>query len=153
MEGGDARRQALERVLELTVLLGEDMQRGLAAHGLTTARAHLLWELAERGPSTQQALAAALGVSPRNVTGLVDGLESTAHVRRRPHPGDRRATLVTLTEHGARVAGALREGRDQLAELLFADLPEATSTGLLVGLDAVLERLRRALAEGDGGPR
>src|SRR5918993_821261 len=91
---------ALDQVLELVVLLNEDMTRSLARIGLTSARAHVLWELHHRGPTTQRVLADALQVSPRNVTGLVDGLVETGFVTREPHPGDRRATLVSFTEHG-----------------------------------------------------
>jgi DNA-binding MarR family transcriptional regulator len=68
---------ALDRVLELTVLVGRDMTAGLARLGLTEARAHLLWELLARGPCTQRALASALHVTPRAITALVDGLAET----------------------------------------------------------------------------
>lgn len=96
----DARHEAaLDQVFELTVLLAEDMNASFERDGLTPARAHLLWVLQERCPSTQQALADALRVSPRNVTGLVDGLEESGLVVRR-HPTDRRATLVAFTPGG-----------------------------------------------------
>jgi DNA-binding MarR family transcriptional regulator len=138
---------ALDRVLEVTVLLGEDMAQALARDGLTGPRAHLLWELHRRGPSTQQTLATALGVTPRNVTGLVDGLVATGFVTREAHPTDRRATLVTFTEHGARIADGFVQGRAALAELLFAGMPDRVFAGLVEGLDIVLDRLRDALAE------
>lgn len=138
---------ALGRVLELTVLLGEDMAQALARDGLTGPRAHLLWELQQRGPSTQQTLATALGVTPRNVTGLVDGLVATGFVTREGHPTDRRATLVTFTDHGARTAEGFVQGRADLAELLFAGMPARVFAGLVEGLDIVLDRLRAALAE------
>lgn len=137
---------AFDRVLELTVLLNADMERGLAAQGLTPARAHLVWELQHRGPCTQQTLAGALGVTPRNITALVDGLVATGFVTREPHPTDRRAAHVTLTDHGRRVADGLVDGRAQAADQLFGDLPEPVLTGLVDGLDVVLDRLRAALA-------
>lgn len=37
-----------------------------------------------------------LGITPRNVTKLVDELEAEDLVRRLPHPSDQRATLVEL---------------------------------------------------------
>ncbi len=40
---------------------------------------------------TQRALADALQVTPRNVTGLVDALADSGFVERAPHPTDRRA--------------------------------------------------------------
>ena len=93
---------ALDRVFELVVLLTDDMTQSLGRQGLTTARAHLLWELRRSGPCTQQSLATAMGVSARNITGLVDGLVAAGFVSRQAHPTDRRATLVTFTELGVR---------------------------------------------------
>jgi DNA-binding MarR family transcriptional regulator len=120
---------------------------------LTAPRAHLLWELQQRGPSTQQALAVALGVTPRNVTGLVDGLATTGFVTRQPHPTDRRATLVTFTEHGAAVAEGFERGRAELADLLFTEMADDLFAAFVEGLDVVLDRLRAALAAAGEGAR
>lgn len=144
---------ALGQVLELTTLLSADMERGLTARGLTPSRAHLLWELQRLGPSTQQVLAGALDVSPRNVTSLVDGLVATGFVTREAHPTDRRAALVTLTEHGARVAKGFVQERAAVADLLFTGIPDEVFTGMVSGLDIVLDRLRAALAEAEENGR
>jgi DNA-binding MarR family transcriptional regulator len=99
--------EALDRVLELAAVLQTDTVRSLARNGLTPARAHVLWELQHRGPLPQRALAEALRGSACNVTGLVDALEETGFVTREPHPIDRRTTLASFTEAGARTAVAL----------------------------------------------
>jgi DNA-binding MarR family transcriptional regulator len=144
----EAATAALDRVLELVVLLDEDMTRGLAGYGLTTARAHLVWVLHRRGPSTQRALADALKVSARNITGLVDGLVATGYVTREPHPTDRRATLVSLTEHGASTLAEMDHGHRELAGLLFGGMPAQQFDGFVGGLDHVLDRLRAGLRAG-----
>lgn len=149
----DRHGAALEQLLELTVLLNDDMTRSLERDGLTVSRAHLLWELHHRGPSTQRVLAEALSVSPRNITGLVDGLVATGFVTRQPHPTDRRATLVTFTERGARMARQLEDGRGQFAELLFAGLTDKQLAGLVDGMATVLTRLREALGQPAGKRR
>lgn len=136
------RTEALDLVLELTVLLGEDMRRGLAELGLTESRTHLLWILATTGPCTQRVLADALGVAPRTVTSLVDALVETGFVTREPHPSDRRATLVTLTPHGTEVAASLQAGQAELAGQLFGDLEPAAYDAFLVGLGATVAKLR-----------
>jgi DNA-binding MarR family transcriptional regulator len=138
--------ERLDRILELTVVLGRDMTEQLEGMGLTEARAHLIWELGRRGPCKQQALAEALGVSPRAITALVDGLVPTGFVTREPHPTDRRATQVTLTAHGQATAEALVDSHRELARQLFADVPADQLDcfdNVLVGL---LERLRRIVA-------
>jgi DNA-binding MarR family transcriptional regulator len=138
---------ALDRVLEVAVLVNEDMNRSLAERGLTEARTHLVWLLHAQGPATQRELADALRVSPRNVTGLVDALEETGFARRTPHPTDRRATVVELTAQGQSAADRLVEEQTEFARLLFERMPRATFDGLVTGLDAVLARLRPAVEE------
>jgi DNA-binding MarR family transcriptional regulator len=132
----------LDQVLEVALLINQDMNSSLGDLGLTPARTHLLWELFHRGPSTQRVLADALGVTPRNVTGLVDGLEETGYLTRQPHPLDRRATLVTLTDHGTDVMTQMQKGQEHFARLLFADLSDPELEALRQGLTHVLDRLR-----------
>ena len=129
----------------LAVLLNDDMTRDLERRGLTRSRAHVVWEIRHRGPSTQQTLARALRVSPRAITGLVDALVVSGFVTREPHPDDRRATLVTFTRHGEKTAKQLERDHVEFARKLFADLPETTYRGFSRGLDAVLNRLRELL--------
>ena len=142
MAGVERWTNALDRVLELVVVIGDDMTRGLARDGLTTSRATLLYELRRSGPVTQRELARALGVSARTITGLVDGLVAGNFVTREPHPTDRRAFLVTFTEHGTRTVEALEQGQRQFAELLFGDLTDERLDGFVAGLEHVLGRLR-----------
>lgn len=136
----------LDRILELTVLLGRDMADFLDREGLTESRVHLLWQLAQRGPCTQATLAADLRVTPRTVTALVDGLVATGFVTREPHPSDRRATLVTFTRQGHATAQALLEDHRRLARELFAGLPGNAFDSFDTGLLHVLARLRDLLA-------
>jgi DNA-binding MarR family transcriptional regulator len=136
----------LDRILELTVLLGRDMADFLAREGLTESRVHLLWQLQQRGPCTQRTLAADLGVTPRTITALVDGLVATGFVTREPHPSDRRATLVTFTEHGQATARALLDDHRRLARQLFAAMPDDVFDSFDTGLLQVVTRLRGVLA-------
>lgn len=133
---------ALGQLLELAVLLNEDMAASLPRDGLTPSRAHLLWEVAQRGPSTQRVLAEALAVSPRNVTGLVDALVETGFVTREPHPADRRAKVVTFTAKGSAAVDRMATEHAEFARLLFDDMSVTRLRGLTAGLDEVLSRLR-----------
>jgi DNA-binding MarR family transcriptional regulator len=137
---------ALDRLLELTVLLEQDMTRDLGASGLTPARTHALWLVDAIGPCTQRALADALQVTPRNVTGLVDGLVDTGFVRRDPHPDDRRALLVSLTARGEATIARLKAGREELAGQLFGPVPDPRLRVLVGELDELLGRLRTLVA-------
>ena len=145
--------QVFDRLLEISVLLHADMARSFAGTGLTTSRVRLLWELRRLGPSTQQALASALQVSPRNVTGLVDALESHGYLERHPHPTDRRAVQVTLTDLGERTMAAMESDREQAAAALTADLSEAELDQFGRALGTVADRLRRLVDAPDASER
>jgi DNA-binding MarR family transcriptional regulator len=74
---------------------------GRSCGGLSYTRLRLLEALHCGGPAIMRELGVRLGVSPRNMTAMVDALEDARLVARRPHPTDRRATLVELSPAGA----------------------------------------------------
>jgi DNA-binding MarR family transcriptional regulator len=137
----------LDRVLRLAQLVQADLARFEREEGLTTPRVHVLWVLGQAGPSTQQALARALEVTPRNITGLVDGLVASGHVTREPHPTDRRATLVTPTERGRETIAGLTSSHDDLARRLFGDVPPARLATFDEVLTATAERFAELMEE------
>jgi DNA-binding MarR family transcriptional regulator len=137
----DSYSAALDRLLLLTVMLNDDMQRGLASQGLTPSRTSLLWTLRRIGPCSQKAIAAAMQISPRTVTGLVDGLVTTGFVTREPDPSDRRAVLVTFTPKGAAAVDSLVAQQREFGRQLFAAMPADRLDGLVAGLDDVLGTL------------
>lgn len=132
-----------DRLLEIALLIQDDLASSFADTGLTTARTHLLWVLHHAGPSNQQTLAAALSVSPRNVTGLVDALEAGGFVERRPHPSDRRATLVTLTDRGTQATAGMVRDRQAVAAQLVEGFADDRLGRLGTDLDAIAERLQQ----------
>ena len=58
----------------------------------------------------------------RTITGLVDALAAGGLATRKPHPSDRRATLVTLTADGQRLTAKLKRDYRTLARALFAQM-------------------------------
>jgi DNA-binding MarR family transcriptional regulator len=139
---GTLANSALERLFELAVLLVDAMDKGLGERGLTRARAELIWRLSQQGAMTQRALSQVLQCTPRNVTGLVDALETSGLVARQPHPTDRRATLVALTEQGQRAAMDWQAGYQGVGTLLFADLDAGELARFVTTVDLLLQRLR-----------
>jgi DNA-binding MarR family transcriptional regulator len=111
--------------------------------GVSTARARLLGSLHCAGPRIMCDLGDELGVTPRNVTTLVDGLEAEGLVRRAAHPTDRRATVVELTARGLKVADKLLGPFHEQMVGLFRDLPERDRRELLRLIEALLAGLRR----------
>ena len=140
-------RGAIDRLMQLSMLISSDLGRYETESGLTAARIHLLWELGVRGPSTQQRLAASMDVTPRNVTGLVDGLVASGHVTREPHPTDRRATLVTPTPRGLAVIKDNQRSYADLAEQLFGDLDGQRLADFSAVLDETIARFAALMEE------
>lgn len=71
-----------------------------------------------------------LGIRSASATTLVDRLEAAGHVRRAPHPSDRRRQTVEVTEHAtAEVLTHLRPLLDRIDEAAAALTPaEAEAT-------------------------
>jgi len=94
-----------------------EMQARLEAHftelaaqyGLTAVQAKVLLLLQADGAMTMRTIAGQLQYDASNLTGVVDRLEELGAVRRQPHPHDRRAKGVLLTESGQRTRKAFWE--------------------------------------------
>jgi DNA-binding MarR family transcriptional regulator len=136
----------LDRLLEISELFQKDMARAFDGTPLTTARIRLLWELQHSGPSTQRALATSLGVSPRNITGLVDALEAGGYVTRSPHPSDRRATIVSLAASAQEMMREMQREHAELSATLLDAVDAADRAALERGVDAIAGRLRELIA-------
>lgn len=131
----------LDRLLQIGDLFQKDMARAFEGTGLTTARVHLLWVLRHAGPSTQQALARLCEVSPRNITGLVDALEASGHVRRAPHPSDRRAFLVELTASATETMAQMDKEHAELNRTLLESVAPADRDAVERGITAIANNL------------
>ena len=140
----------LDQLLEVVALMERDMDVELSARGLTQARTHVLWVLRDDRPVHQRVLADAVGVTPRTMTGLVDGLEATGFVTRTPDPDDRRAVHVTLTAKGREAAEWLASSHAELATTLFGQMSPARYRCFAAGLTEVRDRLTAAIAAGGG---
>jgi DNA-binding MarR family transcriptional regulator len=136
---------ALSRLMLASVMIADDIERGLAERGLTRARATALWEILHREPVTQRELADALKVTPRNVTTLVDAMEKTGFVRRKDHPTDRRATIVDLTPKGRKAVSRMKVEARAFAHDLFGALCASELRQFVGTLDRVIARLEQLL--------
>ena len=110
--------------------------------GVSYARMRLLGALHCGGPKIMSGLSDDLGVTRRNVTALVDALEEENLVRRRPHPTDRRSTVVELTEEGGRTMDTLYDRHRRAVAELFAGLTPGERGELIRLLGLLREGLR-----------
>ncbi|MCC2277676.1 MarR family transcriptional regulator [Streptomyces sp. ET3-23] len=115
---------------EIADALGTLLKRGTRAHlygrltkGLGEAVDEttypVLSGLARTGSCSAADLAGEIGLDRSGVTRRATRLEEAGLLRREPHPDDRRATLLALTETGQRVVQTTRQ---RLATLIEASL-------------------------------
>src|SRR5690349_25021892 len=83
--------------------LRERSQQTLAPWDITPSHLRALRTLRRHGTLRLPELSDPPQIAPRSTTEVMDALDARDLVRRRAEPGDRRATLVDVTEHGASV--------------------------------------------------
>jgi DNA-binding MarR family transcriptional regulator len=95
-----------------------------ASHGLSAAQWRLLGQLLREGPSTQNALAALLGVEPISVSRLLDRMEQGGWLRREAHPEDRRARIVVASDKARAVAPDAKQAIEAVYDEALAGLSD-----------------------------
>lgn len=115
--------------------LRERSQETLAPWDITPAHLRALRTLRRHGTMRLSELSDHLHIAPRSTTEVVDALEARDLVRRRADPGDRRATLVEVTDDGGSVLDAIRGSE---AERVFSRLTPADRSQLA----RILRKLR-----------
>jgi DNA-binding MarR family transcriptional regulator len=83
-----------------------------------------------------------LQLHPTSVTNIVDRLQADGLVRRTPHPTDRRATLVEITEAGAALRDAATKSVTSIDFGLTGLTPEQETQ-----LTELLGKVRRAAGD------
>jgi DNA-binding MarR family transcriptional regulator len=93
---------------------------------------------------TMGALSARLMVTSGNVTGLVNGMEKDGLVVRRPHPADRRSTLIGATDAGRALFARMAPAHAEWIEQTMAGLDRAEAAQLWRALGQLKDSARGA---------
>jgi DNA-binding MarR family transcriptional regulator len=112
-----------------------------AALGVPPGQLSALSVLVFGGERTIAQLAEAEQVTSPTMTRIVDGLEQALLAERRPHPQDRRATIVRATRKGRRL---MERGRQRRVDLITS-LLEPLSDEDLSTVDQAIAALAKAL--------
>jgi len=115
---------------------------GRASNGLSYARLRLLQALHCHGPAIMRDLGSELGTSPRNMTAMVDALEQARLVARRPHPTDRRATIIELSPQGAREAEESLGAQLDAISTIFAGLSVAERQQFSASMTKIIRAMK-----------
>lgn len=126
---------------QLGVHIADDFVDRLRPFGVGPRTYAVLMALSGDDGQSQRQLSERLNIHRNAMVAVVDALEADGLVTRQPHPADRRAFAVTLTERGRDLLPSLdAQGREQereITEVLTADergalllLLQKVSTGL-----------------------
>lgn len=112
-------------------------RRAIAKRGMSPPQFFVIKMLAAGQASTTKQLAAVLGVTPANITGLIERLERDGFVARERDAKDRRVVRLTLTPKAQKGLSALGKAAHEAASKAF----EGWTTKDIVRLQGMLERL------------
>ncbi len=115
--------------------------------GVTQGEAHVLAQVARRGPTPIATLHHEFGHKRSTLTNIVDRLEQRKLVRRELNPADRRSLVVHLTASGRRAALPLTEVLDELERELSRLVDERDVAGITAIVQALESIVRRQKME------
>ncbi|GAA4918603.1 DNA-binding MarR family transcriptional regulator [Actinomycetospora succinea] len=99
---------AVTSIMRVQQILQHAVDGALRPHGLTFARyeALVLLRFARSGSLPMRIMGERLQLHPTSITNIVDRLQASDLVARRPHPTDGRTTLVEITDAGRELCAA-----------------------------------------------
>jgi DNA-binding MarR family transcriptional regulator len=129
----------IEDIERATHLIAVHLERAAGGLGVTQAEAHVLAQLARRGPLAPGVLHHEFGHKRSTLTSVLDRLEARGLVRRTVNPGDGRSFLVEPTPAGKRAGDDVVRVVDELEERIRARVDERDLAGLRAVADALRE--------------
>jgi DNA-binding MarR family transcriptional regulator len=132
------------------VRFAKSFQRLLARSpdsSLSYDRARVLETLHCNGPQRMRDIADQVDLPARNLTAVADTLEAEHLVRRTPHPTDRRATLLEVTDAGRSAIESALGPRLLEIDALFDVLSTTEKARLLSGLKRLVDAMDEVAAE------
>jgi MarR family transcriptional regulator, transcriptional regulator for hemolysin len=122
-------------------LMRRRFDREAQALGLTRAQWSVLFHLHRNEGTTQACLAQLMDIQPITLARLIDRLEADGWAERRPHPTDRRARCLYLTDRVHPVLDAMQEISSHVRAEAVAGLPPAEVEHLLDMLERIKSNL------------
>lgn len=112
-------------LLRLARIYRREVNRALAAHGLSDAKALPVLHIARAGGGLRQGfLAEELGVEGPSLVRILDQLEQANLVERRDDPNDKRAKTLHLTDEGAALAVVVEDAVQEVRAKLLANVSD-----------------------------
>jgi MarR family transcriptional regulator, transcriptional regulator for hemolysin len=139
-----SRREILLQLSEVARTMRTYIDQRAREHGMTRAQWGALVRLQRQEGMKQAELAENLEIQPISLVRLIDRLCLHGLVERRPHPRDRRANRLYLTEKGRTTLLHLAPLGKEIGSDVLASLDEADVADLLQKLLLIRNNIRRA---------
>jgi DNA-binding MarR family transcriptional regulator len=111
-----------------------------AGHGLPLVHYLPMRVVAQTDDCRVQDIADRLAITSGGASQAVDRIEKAGHVQRRPHPANRRSSIVELTDQGRTLLDAAAATLDHEIEQRLGALPPAARRQLADGLTALISQ-------------
>ncbi len=109
-------------VSDIARLIGVEYNRIMKPMGLTTPQFRMIMQLQRQDGVTQSHLANILAVGKVSTSGLIDRLEQSCWIERRPDPNDRRSNLIYLTDKGHNIESRMLDTGKALTKQTLKNL-------------------------------
>jgi MarR family transcriptional regulator for hemolysin len=142
----DLRREMLFQLSDVARAMRTFIDQCAREHGMTRAQWGALLRLERQEGMTQAEMADSLEIQPISLVRLIDRLCEGGLVERRPHPRDRRANRLYLTDKGRSALIRLAPFGRAMASDILASLDEGDVADLLRKLLVIKGNIRQASA-------
>jgi DNA-binding MarR family transcriptional regulator len=138
------RREVLFQLSDVARSMRTHIDQCAREHGMTRAQWSVLLRLERQEGMTQAEMAEALEIQPISLVRLIDRLCQSGQVERRPHPHDRRANRLFLTDKGQATLALMTPLGKEIAADVLASISDAEVAGLLQKLLRIKGNIRQA---------
>ena len=138
----DLKRQFVTQLIESSRLLRNYIEHRAKSRGTTRAQWIVLFRLRQQEGLSQVDLAEVMELQPISLVRLLDRLVDQDLLERRPHPTDRRANQLYLTDTGRRLVDDLDSLRDSIATETLRETPVASLQTALAVLQQVKDNVK-----------
>ena len=128
---------------EVNRSMRQPLFEGWKGINLTIPQLKSLSFISNNGTSNPGRLATALGVTPPNITGIVDRLFEQGLITRHESQIDRRVLLLQTTEKGEDILSEIRDWRIKTMHKVLTKLNDEELQCLVTGLSAMVEAARQ----------
>lgn len=117
------------------------LHEGLLGSPLSLTEGRVIWELAQRERATASELAAELGLDAGYLSRILAEFEKRGLIDRRPSERDGRQVVITLTETGSALYGAIDARSHDAVAALLGELAPADQARLVAALETAEQML------------